>query len=93
MSELDDILERLKQVNTLLEEIPEGAEIFAKIRAGSISAEDATLLLMEVAAKHNLLESLIAASEEIKTLVPSFQSSILRFCGLPFTMLRIAGCT
>lgn len=72
MSELDEVLEHLKSVNALLEGIPEGAEIFCKLRDNAISAEEATLQLMEVAARHGLLETLTSASEEIRSLVPAF---------------------
>lgn len=71
MSELDDIIERLKEVNALLESIPEGAEVFARVRDGRLSAEEATHQLMAVAAKHGLLESLTRFSQDIASLVPT----------------------
>lgn len=76
MSELDDVLERLKGVNALLEGIPEGAEVFRKVRSNLLSAEEATLQLMAIAAQHGLLETLTSASEEIRSLVPAFSGDL-----------------
>lgn len=76
MGELDDVLERLKGVNALLERIPEGAEIFRKVRSNEMTAEEATLQLMAVASRHGLLEALTTASEDIRGLVPAFSGDL-----------------
>lgn len=70
MNDLDKVMERLKGVTDLLEGIPEGASVLQEIRDGSISTQSAVVKLLAIAHRHQLLGSLVSASEEIRAIVP-----------------------